>query len=162
MARRETNAQRAEREFERRTILRVAESMARLIKKSGENKAAFAPESMEDLSAEELKALGYRPDSKSWRKTHAFIGATFCECPTNTPKFLRLVADFLEGKEPYMPGNDWHDKAIMAAYKEAFRRHRVYVPPRLKDIRTLRNASFHGPLSLNFGTSSRSKIHRRN
>jgi hypothetical protein len=100
----------------------VAKHIARLIKTSRKNKAALAAESMEELPAEELK-------------THAFIGATFCESPGNIPKFLRLVADILEGREPYNPGNDWYDKAIKAAYKEACRRHRPYVPPGFEDIK---------------------------
>ena len=49
-----------------------------------------------------------------------------CEYHENSPKFLRMVADFLEGKEPYSPGNDAYD-AIFKAYNEASRRFRSKV-----------------------------------
>src|SRR5262249_6554828 len=119
MAKRETNKERAAREQERRTILQVANNITRLIKNSSESKAVLRPASPEE-SAETI---------------HAFIGATICATPGNIPKFLRLVADFLEGREPYNPGSDWYDKAIKAAYKEALRRHRPYVPPGAEDIK---------------------------
>jgi hypothetical protein len=50
------------------------------------------------------------------------IGRLLCEYNKNAPKFLRMVADLLEGKEPYSSGDDWYDGVIMKAYDEACRR----------------------------------------
>jgi hypothetical protein len=127
MAKRETNAQRAAREYNHRTTLLMAGHIAELIRERRENKLDLAPEDMEDLPAKKLKAFGWHPESKRWRKDYAFLGQVFCEfCPfdENPSKFLRLVADFLEEKRPpYSPGNDWYDAAIIKAYRQ--------VPPRM-------------------------------
>jgi hypothetical protein len=73
-----------------------------------------------------LKAFGWHPESKRWRETYAFLGQVlceFCEFDENPAKFLRLVADRLEGKPPpYSPGHDWYDAAITKAYDTVCRR----------------------------------------
>ena len=126
MAKRETNAQRAAREYNRRTTLLMADYVAELIRERRENKLDLAPEHREDLPAKKLKEFGWHPESKCWRKNYTFLGQVFCEfCEfdENPAKFLRLVADRLEGKPPsYSPGDLWNDGAITEAYKEACRR----------------------------------------
>ena len=49
MAKRETNAQRAAREYKGRTDLIMADAMTEIIRSRRENKADLAPEHMEDL-----------------------------------------------------------------------------------------------------------------
>jgi hypothetical protein len=126
MAKRETNAQRSAREYERRTTLQMAKWVADIICTRRENKADLAPEDSEDLPPKEMKMMGWHPESKDWRKTYTFLGQVFCEfCAFDEipAKFLRLVADRLEGKPPpYSPGDDWYDGAITEAYEEAIRR----------------------------------------
>lgn len=100
-AKRETNAQRSERDNERRTTLEMAKFIAGLIRERRERKA-------EDWPAR--------------RKTYTSVGQAFCEFHENPPVFLRLVADILEGKLRYSPGRDWNDGAIEAAFTEAIRR----------------------------------------
>ena len=134
MAKRETNAQRTAREWERRTTLQVAYLVAELIRERRQSKAELAPEHKQDLPAKELKKWGWHPESKGWWRNYTYLGQTFCElCPfdQNPAEFLRLVADALEGKwPPYSPGNDWYDDKITAAYGEA----RSRLPrPRPKD-----------------------------
>ena len=126
MAKRETNTQRAAREYERRTTLQMAKWVAEIICTRRENKADLAPEDSEDLPPKKLKEMGWHPESKDWRKNYTFLGQVFCEfCPfdENPAKFLRLVADRLEGKPPpYSPGHHWNDGAITEAYEEVCRR----------------------------------------
>ena len=132
MAKRETNAQRSAREYERRTTLQMAKWVAEIICTRRENKADLAPEDSEDLPPKEMKMRGWHPESKDWRKTYTFLGQVFCEfCEfdENPAKFLRLVADRLEGKQPpYSAGDNWNDAAITKAYGEACRRRRVLQP----------------------------------
>jgi len=144
MAKREINKERAARERDRGITLKVARNTANLIKQSRKNEAALATEPMKESPAEYLKAMGYQEDSKLWR-IHAYIGAAFCGSHESIPKFMRLVADILEGKEPHSPGNDWYDKAIMAAYNEALSRHPPYVPPRVRDIKNIERYIFWWP-----------------
>ena len=140
MAKRETSAQRRAREAERRTIADAAGLVAELIT-SMRKTPNFVFECVEILSGKELKRF-HRPverkrfreaffertsgelfenPSKQRRNTYTFVGEMFCEFHENPPKFLRLVADILEGKVPYSPGNDWNDGKIKAAYGEARR-----------------------------------------
>jgi hypothetical protein len=63
-------------------------------------------------------------------RAYTVIGRLVCEHHDNEnpSKFLRLVADYIEGKEPYEPGDNWYDDAVEKAYCEACRR---MPPPRL-------------------------------
>ena len=121
-AKRETNAQRREREYNRRTTLPMAKRIAEIICERRKSKADLAPEDMEDLPAKELKEMGWHPESKRWRKTYSFLGQMLCELCTfdEAPsKFLRMVADFLEGKPPpYSPAaHCGYDYEITKAYE---------------------------------------------
>jgi hypothetical protein len=131
-AKRETNAQRREREYNRRTTLGTAKWIAETICERRKSKADLAPGNFADLSAKELKRLGYHPETKRWMQTYTWIGQTLCElCPFDEApsKFLRLVADYLDGKwPPYSPGELWYDDKITAACDEAIRRRG---PPRV-------------------------------
>jgi hypothetical protein len=127
MAKRETNAQRRAREYQRRTTLPMADNIAELIRTRREDKADLAPEHMEDLPAKKLKKMGWHPESKRWRrKIYPFLGqmlCEFCEFDESPAKFLRLVADRLEGKpQPYNKSDLCCDDAITKAYIEAGRR----------------------------------------
>jgi hypothetical protein len=128
MAKRETNAQRAAREYERRTTLQMADYVAEWIRARRKIKEDLAPEDtacLEGWTAKEMKDTGWLTveGSRHWRKIYAFLGQVFCEFHENPGKFLHLVADRLEGKRPpYSPGDDWNDSAITEAYEEALRR----------------------------------------
>jgi hypothetical protein len=108
--RRETNAQRAMREDNRRDVLELSGMVADVIRDRKANKVA-------------LETRIFLPKSKHWQrwpKTYYYLGALLCEYSKNLPKVLRFVADRLEGKPlPYSPGNDWYDGAIKKAYGEA-------------------------------------------
>jgi hypothetical protein len=123
---RETNAQRTAAEYRHRTTFLVANHVARLICTRREDKADLAPEDLEDLPANELKQMGFHSESKRWRQRYTYLGQTVCElCEFNESpaKFLRLVADGLEGKPPpYNKSDLCCDGAISKAYKEASRR----------------------------------------
>ena len=121
MAKRETNAKRTAREYERRTTLQMADHVAEWIRARRKIKEDLAPDGLESWTAKEMKETGRLTveESKRWRKTYTFLGQVFCEFDENPHKFLRLVADRLEGKRPYSPGDDWNDGAITVAYKEA-------------------------------------------
>jgi hypothetical protein len=125
-AKRETNAQRREREYNRRTDLGIAKRIAETICERRKSKADLAPGIFADLSAKELNRLGYHPETKRWMQPYTWIGQTLCElCPFDEApsKFLRLVADFLEGKPPQRNKSDLCcDDAITKAYIEAGRR----------------------------------------
>ena len=73
MAKRETNAQRSAKEYERPPTLQMASRVAELIRTRRKNKADLAPESMEDLPAKELKSMGFVPESKQWRRNYSRI-----------------------------------------------------------------------------------------
>jgi len=125
-AKRETNAQRREREYNRRTTLGVAKQIAETICERRKSKADLAPGDFADLSAKELKRRGYHPETKRWNETYTWLGQTLCEfCPFDEApsKFLRLVADYLDGKpQPYNKSDLCCDDAITKAYIEAGRR----------------------------------------
>jgi hypothetical protein len=139
MAKHETNAQRRAREAERRTIADAAGLVAELIT-SMRKPSFFDFELVENLSGKALEPFRWRVErkrfieayfsktsddfqnpSKRRRNTYTFVGEMFCEFHEKPPKFLRLVADILEGKLPYSPGNDWNDAKIKVAYDEARR-----------------------------------------
>ena len=100
MAERETNKERAAREAKRQGTLKRAH-----------------------YAAEFIRALKRRDSDLS--PTDAMLFFSYIESDENVPRFLRLVADRLEGKALHNPG--WNDHAIMEAYKEA--RRRIPWPP---------------------------------
>jgi len=126
VAKHETNAKRRAREYGRRTTLLTAKRIAETISERRKNKADLAPKGFEELPAKELKRLGWHPETKCWKETYAYLGEVLCEfCPfdENPSKFLRLIADYLDGRPlPYSPGKDWYDEKITVAYAEAVRR----------------------------------------
>jgi hypothetical protein len=99
MAKPETKAERRAREDEHRKTVHLAKGVASIIhgKRNG------------------ISASPHRKELNAW------IGQVLCEVPIkDVPRFLRLVADMLEGKQPYTPANYCgYDKEITAAYKEA-------------------------------------------
>jgi hypothetical protein len=99
MAKRETKAERRAREDERRKTVELAKGVAGSIRGKREGTS----------------------ESPDWSKIYASIGQVFCETHRgNVPQFLRLVADILEGKQPYSPANYCgYDDEIASAYKEA-------------------------------------------
>ena len=70
------------------------------------------PPDVEDLPVKE-------PQSERLRETYASVGREFCEFKGNVCEFLRLVADKIEGKRSYSPGEDWYDYKISLAYMQA-------------------------------------------
>jgi hypothetical protein len=99
MAKRETKAERRAREDEHRRTVELAKGVALQIRAKREGTYEC-------------------PD---WSKMYAGIGQVLCEMHLgNVPQFSRLVADMLEGKQPYSPANYCgYDSEIAAAYKEA-------------------------------------------
>ena len=129
VAKRETNAQRRAREDERRTTWLIAGALAMIICKKGR-----VPMAMEAVISRIKKFKGKvvattdvddllvkKPEGERLRETYALLGREFCEFKGNVSEFLRLVADQIEGKPPYSPGQDWYDGAITRAYKGACR-----------------------------------------
>jgi hypothetical protein len=129
MAKRETNAQRAAREDERRTTWLVAGALAMIICKKGRVPMAvegvirrikkFKGKVIATWDVEDL--LVKKPESERLRETYTLLGREFCEFKGNVSEFLRLVADQIEGKPAYSPGQDWYDGAITRAYEGACR-----------------------------------------
>jgi hypothetical protein len=149
MAKRATNAQRAEREDERRITEFIAKALAIMISDRGRVQPGTAelihkaklfkgqvftaiepkPRSKDTIIVRVLHAptvpadtrhlLIKKPESEHLRETYALIGREFCEYKGNVSKFLRLVADKIEGKQSYSPGEDWYDGAITTAYLTA-------------------------------------------
>jgi hypothetical protein len=117
--RRETNAQRATREDKRQEALKNAKRVAKIIRATREAKAELVHQSFSlfpqgmDLSEWTLSG------PERWKETYAYLGYICCRSNENPPKFLRLVADILEGRLPYSPGDDWYDSEITKAYEEA-------------------------------------------
>jgi hypothetical protein len=107
---RETTSQRAAREYARRTTLCHAKEVAELITARRRNKEDMAPEDM-------MEVLLYWGDiwGPDIERAYVSFGRVVCELEKNPPRFLRLVADLLEGKHPYSPGADWYDDKITAA-----------------------------------------------
>jgi len=123
----ETNARRRDREYNKRTTVEIAKRIAEAVRERRKDKADLAPESFADLSARELKRLGYHPETERWIQRYTWIGRVLCElCPFDEApsKFLRLVADTLEGKpSPYSPADHCgYDNKITKAYRETLRR----------------------------------------
>jgi hypothetical protein len=99
MAKRETKAERRAREDEHRKTVERAKGVASII----------------DGKREGVSASPHRKELNAW------IGQVLCEFPIkDVPRFLGLVADMLEGTQPYSPANHCgYDSEIAAAYKEA-------------------------------------------
>jgi hypothetical protein len=83
---RETNAQRAAREYERRTALQMADYAAELIRSRRQHKEDLAPKDIDgldicSLAEEELESVGWLSptERKYWWKVYAFLGQVFCE-----------------------------------------------------------------------------------
>lgn len=119
---RETNAERAAREYERRTTLQTADHVADCIRLR-QKKEDLTYEDIEPIawSDEELKKAGWLSltESKYWRDVYAFLGQVFCEFHEDPAEFLRLVADSLEAERPLSARGDWYDRRITEAYKAA-------------------------------------------
>jgi hypothetical protein len=123
---RETNAERAAREYEGRTALQMADYAAALIRSRRQQKQDLAPEDIDgfDISAlaeEELKFMGWLSPTEStyWWRVYAFLGQVFCEFQEDPAKFFRLVVDSLQAERPLSESNDWYDRRITEAYKAA-------------------------------------------
>jgi hypothetical protein len=123
---RETNAERAVREYECRTTLQMADYAADLIRSRRQHKEDIAPEDIDglDISAlaeEELENMGWLSpaESKYWWKVYVFLGQVFCEFHEDPAKFFRLVADSLEAERPLSAKGNWYDRRITEAYKAA-------------------------------------------
>lgn len=109
----------------------VADLISRYIKGDFEEGDWHAPREVRLVrSPWDQETLEWEPWNK--QRVYRFLGETFCEFDQNIPRFLRLVADKLEGKwPPYSPGDLWYDDKIEAACDEACRRKG---PPRV-DLR---------------------------
>jgi hypothetical protein len=120
---RETNAERAAREYERRTTLQTADHVAECIRLRRQKKEDLTFEDIEPIawSDEELKKAGRLSlsESRYWRKVYAFLGQVFCEFHEDPATFLRLVADSLEAERPLSAKGNWYDRRITEAYKAA-------------------------------------------
>jgi hypothetical protein len=120
---RETNAERAAREYEYRTTLQTADHVADCIRLRRQKKEDLAYEDVEPIAwtDEELKKAGRLSltESKYWRTVYAFLGQVFCEFHEDPAKFLRLVADSLEAEQPLSASDDWYDRRITEAYRTA-------------------------------------------
>jgi hypothetical protein len=120
MAKRETNAERRAKEDRRR----LADS------------AAFYAALLIDFETTLLRAgrgdkrhgtrlrWGVAEEGKFFfslgERAYTVIGRLVCKYHENSSKFLRLVADMIEGKQTYSLG--WYDDAIEEAYCKACRR----------------------------------------
>jgi hypothetical protein len=83
--------------------------------KPGEFNLLHAP----NVPADTRPLLVKRPESKRLRQTYSVIGRELCEFKGNVAEFLRLIADKVEGKQSYSPGEDWYDRLIENAYLKA-------------------------------------------
>jgi hypothetical protein len=99
MAKRETKAGRRAREDEQRKTIDLANAVAGTIYRKREG----------------ISASPHRKELNTW------IGQVLCESHIgDIPRFLRLVADVLEEKQPYSPANYCgYDNEIATAYKDA-------------------------------------------
>lgn len=118
---RETNLQRAARELRHRETLRNANQVADIIRATRKAKAELVTQSrIVPMIPQGMDVSGFSP--KRWKESYAYLGYVCCRSHENVPTFLRLVADILEGKPPYSPGDYWYDSKITKAYSEAFNR----------------------------------------
>ena len=113
---RETNAERVLREFERRSEFESAKYFAEEIREGMEKQRKGMEKFREQMENEvELptELLPTKEDAELWK--------ILCQ-PRNMPSLLRLIADFLDGKPPDDPDNNWFCAAIEVAYGEACNR----------------------------------------
>jgi hypothetical protein len=111
---RETNKERAVRECERRGEFEAAKSFAEKIRE-GMEKQREGMEKMPNIMENEVELptelLPTEDDAYSW--------IILCQPRRNIPRLLRLIADFLDGKPPDNPDNNWFCRAVGAAYGRA-------------------------------------------
>jgi hypothetical protein len=127
VAKRITNAQRRAREKERRATVLAAYQVAMIIELEIEKLRAGRGDKPRGTrlnfgSSEEFCDGEERVFINFGERAYNAIGRLLCEYHENPPKFLRMVADLLEEKELYSPGDNWYDGAIEAAYNEVWRR----------------------------------------
>jgi hypothetical protein len=124
VAKRETSAERRAREDRRRLADWAAFYAALLIDFETTLLRAGRGDKRHGTRLQLGMAEGEKVFYSSGERAYTVIGRLVCEHHDNEnpSKFLRLVADYIEGKEPYEPGNDWYDDAIEKAYCEACRR----------------------------------------
>lgn len=119
---RETNLERAAREMRQRETLREANRAANIIRVTRKEEPELDTESPRILLDIPPGMDTSRFSHKRWKEAYAYLGY-LCSRSDETPsKFLRLLADILEGNPPYSPGSDWYDSKITKAYKKAFNR----------------------------------------
>jgi hypothetical protein len=117
----ETNIERAARELRHRVTLREANQVADTIRAARKEEAELETESrIPPVIPPGMETSGF--SHKRWKEAYAYLGYLCSRSDENPSKFLRLVADILEGKPAYTPGDDWHDSKITKAYNEAFNR----------------------------------------
>jgi hypothetical protein len=116
---RETNIERAAREARHRQTLRKANQVADIIRAARKEEAELETESrIPSVIPPGMDTSGF--SHKRWKEAYAYLGYLCSRSDENPSKFLRLVADILEGKPAYSPGGDWHDSKITKAYNETF------------------------------------------
>jgi hypothetical protein len=138
MAKRESNAERRAAEDRRRLAAQAAFYAALLIDyettllRAGRGDKRYGTRLREGTADEFYD--GERVREKVFysigERAYTAIGRLVCEHHDNEnpSKFLRWVADYIEGKEPYNPGDNWYDDAIEKAYSEAWNRCRSSCP----------------------------------
>jgi hypothetical protein len=123
VSKRETNAQRRVRERERLATMRAASEVAMIMEIEIEKLRAGLADKRQGTklggASEEFPDGEERIFAHLGERAYNAIGRLLCEYHENSPKFLRIVATILEGKEPYSSGNDWYDDAIIKAYDKA-------------------------------------------
>lgn len=136
MAKRETNAERRARENRRRLADLAAFYAALLIEsettllRAGKGDKRHGTRVPHGVSEEFYDGESVREKVffSLEERAYTVIGRLVCEYNENPSKFLRLVADYIEGKEPYEPGYNWYDDAIGKAYSKAWGRCRSSCP----------------------------------
>jgi hypothetical protein len=128
MAKRESNAERRAAEDRRRLAAQAAFYAALLIDyettllRAGRGDKRYGTRLREGTADEFYD--GERVREKVFysigERAYTAIGRLVCEHHDNEnpSKFLRWVADYIEGKEPYNPGDNWYDDAIEKAYRK--------------------------------------------
>ena len=124
MAKRETNTQRLVREIKRQRTFTAASQVASLIKFETEELRAGRGDKRQGTRLGDDDAWEYNGEVLIYLgdRTYNAIGRLLCRYHENSSKFLRLVADMIDGKEPYNSGNNIYDHAIFLAHQEAFNR----------------------------------------
>jgi hypothetical protein len=143
VAKRQTNTERAKREDERRLVDWAAFEVALLIEFEAKAfRAGLCIGSGDERQGRRLESGStetefYDGERVIWKdfyssgeRAYTVIGRLLCQYSDhkNPSKFLRQVANKIEGKEPHSPGDDWYDDAIMKAYEKAWSRCRSFRP----------------------------------